>query len=399
MKTASLATALPSSASDCLTVARQAGLRHVSDEAPGISRETIRGKFAYRDAEGRRVTDEAVLQRIRALAIPPAWTDVWICPRANGHIQATGRDARGRKQYRYHVRWRAVRDAAKYDRMVAFGEALPALRAQLDTDLARRGFPREKVLAIIVRLLQDTMIRIGNESYARENRSFGLTTLRRRHVRVAGSAVEFRFRGKSGVAHAIRLSDRRLARIIGRMRELPGQELFQYQDEEGTLHSVDSADVNDYLRQLCGEHFTAKDFRTWYGTVLAAQALQRCGLAENLTQAKKEVTQAIESVAARLGNTPAICRKCYVHPAVINAYLEGQLCALLEAATAAPDQAAPGLTSCEAAVLAFLKQHGAPSSASAVRKTAASATSTPFSKTARKSTKKTTKKRPAPRTA
>ncbi len=361
MKTASLATAPSSSASDCLAVARQAGLRHVSDEGPGISRETIRGKFAYRDAEGQRVTDEAILQRIRALSIPPAWTDVWICPRVNGHIQATGRDARGRKQYRYHVRWRVVRDAAKYDRMVAFGEALPALRTQLEADLARRGFPRDKVLAIIVRLLQETMIRIGNESYARENCSFGLTTLRRRHVRVAGSAVEFRFRGKSGVAHAIRLSDRRLARIIGRMRELPGQELFQYQDEEGTLHSVDSADVNDYLRQLCGEDFTAKDFRTWYGTVLAAQVLQACGPAENQAQAKKEVTQAIESVAARLGNTPAICRKCYVHPALVEAYLNGQLDALWAPVSILRSRKAlHGLTEIEAAVLAFLKQQTIP---------------------------------------
>jgi DNA topoisomerase I len=318
--------ALPDSPdTDAPTVARQVGLRYVSDAMPGITRRPARNGFRYVDATGKPVHDEPTLARIRALAIPPAWTDVWICAAANGHLQATGRDAKRRKQYRYHSRWRSVRDEAKYERMLNFGKALPAIRSEVDAALRLPGLPREKVLATIVYLLQATMMRIGNEEYARHNKSFGLTTLRDRHVRIDGGAVEFRFRGKSGVRHAIRVDDPRLARIIRRTRDLPGQELFQYVDDDGEQRTVDSADVNDYLRALTGEDYTAKDFRTWSGTVLAAFALQEFEKFDSETQAKKNVVRAIESVAERLGNTPAICRKCYVHPAVIESYLDGTM--------------------------------------------------------------------------
>ena len=261
--------------------------------------------------------DRAALERIRKLAIPPAWRDVWICPREDGHLQATGRDARGRKQYRYHARWREVRDETKYGRMLAFANALPRIRRRVRQDLARPGLPREKVLASVVRLLETTRMRVGNEEYARENESYGLTTLRTRQVRVNGSKMEFRFRGKSGVWHVFGLSDRTLASIVRRMRDLPGYELFQYVDEEGNTRAVDAADVNAYLKEVAGEEFTSKDFRTWAGTVLAAEALHECG--------KNGLTKAIERVARQLGNTKAVCRKCYIHPAVIDAYVDGSL--------------------------------------------------------------------------
>ncbi len=309
----------PSAALD----ARAAGLRHVHDDRPGLRRVATKNGFRYVDAEGKPVRDPATLARIRSLAIPPAWRDVWICPSANGHLQATGRDARGRKQYRYHPRWRNVRDEVKYERMLAFGQALPLIRERADAALALPGLPREKVLATVVVLLQATMMRIGNEEYARDNRSYGLTTLRNRHVRIDGSKVRFKFRGKSGVQHDVTVCDRRLARIIARTRDLPGQDLFQYLDDEGNLHSIGSADVNDYLREITGQEYTAKDFRTWHGSVLAAQALLACGPAGCATDAKKNVVRAVEAVARRLGNTPAVCRKCYVHPAVIDAYLAG----------------------------------------------------------------------------
>jgi DNA topoisomerase-1 len=304
-------------------VARSAGLRYVSDEQPGVKRLGEPGAFRYASPNGDPVDDEETLARIKSLAIPPAWQDVWICARANGHLQATGRDARGRKQYRYHPRWRAVRDEVKYERMLSFGKALPAIRREVDRALRLPGLPREKVLATVVYLLQVTMMRIGNEEYARTNKSFGLTTLRNRHVRVDGSAVEFRFRGKSGVYHDVKVADKRLARIIARMRDLPGQELFQYVDDDGATHAVDSADVNDYLRAITGDDYTAKDFRTWSGTVLAALALQEFEKFDSETQAKKNIVRAIETVAERLGNTPSVCRKCYVHPAVLEAYLDG----------------------------------------------------------------------------
>lgn len=333
--------------------AKAAGLRYVNDTKPGIRRDG--GKFF--DASGAPVTDESTLARIKALVIPPAWTDVWICPQANGHLQATGRDAKGRKQYRYHAKWRTVRDDVKYERMLNFGKALPAIRAEVDRALKLPGLPRDKVLATIVYLLEATMMRIGNEEYARTNKSFGLTTLRGRHVKVEGSDIAFHFRGKSGVFHDIELHDRRLAKIIARTRELPGQELFQYLDADGERHSIDSSDVNDYLRQITGEEYTAKDFRTWSGTVLAALALQEFEKFDSETQAKKNIVRAIESVASRLGNTPTICRKCYVHPAVLEAYLDGSV---LEALRTTSEEALVkdlhALRPEEAAVLAMLQQ-------------------------------------------
>ncbi len=341
--------------------AKAAGLRYVTDSKPGIRREREGegegAAFRYFDAKGEPVEDEATLKRIKSLVIPPAWTDVWICPEANGHLQATGRDAKGRKQYRYHAKWRNVRDEVKYERMINFGKALPTIRAEVDRALKLPGLPREKVLATIVYLLEATMMRVGNEEYARTNKSFGITTLRNRHVKVDGSDVEFRFRGKSGVYHKIHVHDRRLARIIRSSRDLPGQELFQYVDEEGETHSIDSSDVNDYLRAITGEDYTAKDFRTWSGTVLAALALQEFEKFDSETQAKKNIVRAIESVAERLGNTPSVCRKCYVHPAVLDAYLEGSVLeALRERTEQELSEDLHALQPEEAAVLAMLQQ-------------------------------------------
>jgi DNA topoisomerase-1 len=297
--------------------AKAAGLRYVSDAPPGLTRRRARAGFRYHDAGGAVVRDRTVLARIKALAIPPAWEKVWICPREDGHLQATGRDARGRKQYRYHPRWREVRDETKYGRMLAFARALPRIRRRVRRDLALPGLPRDKVLAMVVRLLETTRMRVGNEEYARANDSFGLTTLRVRQVRLRGSTMQFRFRGKSGVWHEFALSDRVLASIVRRMRDLPGYELFQYVDEQGETRAVDSADVNAYLKSIAGEEFTSKEFRTWAGTVLAAQALRAAG--------EEGLSQAIERVARQLGNTKAVCRKCYIHPAVIDAYLDGTL--------------------------------------------------------------------------
>ncbi|HEX6350194.1 MAG TPA: DNA topoisomerase IB [Candidatus Dormibacteraeota bacterium] len=337
--------------------AREAGLRYVSDQAPGIRRRRRGDGFAYLDADGGAVSDSATLDRIRALAIPPAWTDVWICPLANGHIQATGRDARGRKQYRYHDRWRAVRDDDKYGRVIDFARALPRLRRRVARDLRRRGLPREKVLAAVVRLLETTLMRVGNEEYARSNRSFGLTTLRGRHARVRGSRVAFMFRGKGGKEHQVSIADRRLARIIKQCQDLPGQELFQYVEEDGTRRRIDSDDVNEYLRETTGEDFTAKDFRTWAGTVLAARALQELEQFDSEAQAKRNVLAAIESVARQLGNTRAISRKCYVHPAVVDAYMDGSMASTLKArAEATMQRSLHRLNPEEAAVLALLQQ-------------------------------------------
>ncbi|MBQ5950230.1 DNA topoisomerase IB [Massilia sp. ST3] len=337
--------------------ARAAGLRYVHDDKPGIRREPAGDGFRYLDAKGEPVDDETTLGRIKSLAIPPAWTEVWICPQANGHLQATGRDAKGRKQYRYHPKWRATRDEVKYERMLKFGQALPAIRAEVDRALGLPGLPREKVLATIIYLLEATMMRVGNEEYARTNKSFGLTTLRNRHVKVDGSEVEFRFRGKSGVYHKVKVQDRRLARIIARARDLPGQELFQYVDEQGETHSIDSSDVNDYLRTITGEDYTAKDFRTWSGTVLAALALQEFEKFDSEAQAKKNIVRAIESVAEKLGNTPSICRKCYVHPAVLDAYLEGTVLEVLRERTEQElTEDLHALQPEEAAVVAMLQQ-------------------------------------------
>lgn len=269
------------------------------------------------------MSDEETLRRIRSLAIPPAWKGVWICTSPNGHLQATGRDARGRKQSRYHPRWREARDETKYERMVQFAQALPIIRERLKRDLALPGLTREKVLATIVGLMEQTHIRVGNEEYARENGSYGLTTMRNKHVEVRGSKVIFSFQGKSKVHHTVSLEDRRLARVIKQCEDLPGYELFQYIDEEGDRRSIDSSDVNEYLREIAGQHFTAKDFRTWAGSVLACDLLRRMGAFESIAQAKKNIVTAIKTVAAKLGNTPVVCRKCYVHPAVIEAYLGG----------------------------------------------------------------------------
>jgi DNA topoisomerase-1 len=286
--------------------------------------------FDYLAQDGTPVRDAATLDRIKSLVIPPAWTDVWICTLANGHIQATGRDARGRKQYRYHPRWRTVRDQAKYGRMLAFGQALPIIRARIEGDLAHRGLSRRKVLAAVIKLLEATLIRVGNEEYARDNGSFGLTTLRGRHASIKGSTVKFRFRGKSGKVHEIGVQDRRLSRIVKSCQELPGQELFQYVDGQGRRRAVTSSDVNDYLREVTGHGFTAKDFRTWAGTVLAAWALQELKPVRTRAEAKKNILRAVERVAGRLGNTVAICRKCYVHPVVFDAYLDGTLVETLQ---------------------------------------------------------------------
>jgi DNA topoisomerase-1 len=310
---------------DPVASARAAGLRYVSDQAPGIRRKRVGKGFTYADSDGRTVRDAQTIRRIKALAIPPAWSDVWICPDPRGHLQATGRDARGRKQYRYHPRWREVRDAVKYDRMLAFAEALPKIREHTDRDLERADLPREKVLATIVRLLEETRIRIGNDEYRKENGSYGLTTLRNRHVNVMGAEVRFTFRGKSGKQHHVELHDRRMARIIKRFLEIPGQELFKYVDGDGEVKAIDSADVNEYLRQITGEDFSAKDFRTWSGTILAARFLREAAEAVNTGGAKKHIVRAVARVAEELGNTPAVAKQGYIHPAVIAAYLSGGL--------------------------------------------------------------------------
>jgi DNA topoisomerase I len=321
---------IPEVIKDPIESAKLAKLRYVSDEMPGIRRRRAGKGFSYLGADGKLVRDEATLARIKKLAIPPAWRDVWICPYENGHIQAIGFDERGRKQYRYHERWRAVRDETKYARMMAFGAALPRIRARVDEDLKKPGLPREKVLAAIVRLMEKTAIRVGNEEYARTNKSYGLTTMKNRHAQIEGAHLVFKFKGKSGVRHTVDLDDRRLARIVAKTQELPGQDLFQWVDNESNPHTISSGDVNEYLREAGGEEFTAKDFRTWTGTVLAALALRELEAFDSQTQAKKNVVAAIENVARRLGNTPSVCRKCYVHPAVLDSYLDGTLREVLE---------------------------------------------------------------------
>ena len=310
---------------DAREAAQEAGLIYVSDSEPGIRRRRAGSSFAYYTARGERVSEAKTLQRIRSLAVPPAYTDVWICTKSNGHLQATGRDARNRKQYRYHPRWTESRGDTKYEQLTVFAAALPALRSRIRSDMDRRGLPREKVLATIVYLLESTLIRVGNEGYAQENRSYGLTTLRNRHVTINGGDLRFRFKGKSGKHWNLQIRDRRVARIIRSCQELPGQLLFEYLDGSGAPQPIDSSDVNDYLREASGQHITAKDFRTWHGTVLAAMALGEFERFDSQAMAKKNVRAAIERVAARLGNTTTVCRKCYVHPEVLNAYLDGEL--------------------------------------------------------------------------
>jgi DNA topoisomerase-1 len=342
---------------DARAAAGPSGLRYATDARPGLTRHRAGRGFSYRDVDGRTIRDRAIRARIEALAIPPAWTDVWICPWPNGHLQATGRDARGRKQYRYHSRWGVRRGLDKFERMIAFAEALPAIRRRCDRDLARRGLPREKVLAAVVRLLESTLIRVGNEEYARLNRSFGLTTLRDRHARVAGSKVRFRFRGKSGAMHDVGLRDRRLAAIVRRCQELPGQELFQYIDEDGEIHDVASDDVNGYLRDITGGGFTAKDFRTWAGTVLAYRALRGLQPEDHSPAARRNVVQAIRMTAERLGNSPSVARGSYVHPAVLEAYLDGRLRGALVAAAETQDEPPVGADRDEErAVVRLLRQ-------------------------------------------
>ncbi|KDD70708.1 DNA topoisomerase [Pseudomonas mandelii PD30] len=302
-------------------------LHYVDDTQPGITRKKLRDTFCYFDPAGQRITDQDEIKRINALAVPPAYTDVWICADPRGHLQATGRDARGRKQYRYHPRWREVRDADKYSRLRDFGLALPKLRKQLEALLAAPGFSRDKVMATVITLLDATLIRVGNTQYARDNRSYGLTTLRNRHVEVNGNAIQFQFRGKSGVEHQITVKDRRLARIIKRCLEIPGQNLFQYLDENGERHTVSSSDVNAYLQTLTGADFTAKDYRTWAGSALALAVLRELQW-EPESDAKRHVVEMVKNVAKQLGNTPAVCRKCYIHPAVLDGFLLGALAEL-----------------------------------------------------------------------
>ena len=320
-----------------------------------LHRQTPRRCDSVR-VDGSRLSEPDVLRRIKALAVPPAWTDVWICPFAEGHIQATGRDAKGRKQYRYHARFREVRESTKYERVIGFADSLPSIREKVEEHMALRGLPREKVLATVVHLLETTLIRVGNDDYAKENNSYGLTTLKNRHVAVEGNEVHFRFTGKSGKQWSLRVKDRRIAKIIRACQELPGQELLQYVDEEGNCQDVTSTDVNDYLKEITGTDITAKDFRTWAGTVLAAMALNELESFDSAAQAKRNLRSAIEKVSARLGNTPTICRKCYVHPEVLNSYMDGNL--VLELKSKAESELRGPIGSLkpeEAAVLALLR--------------------------------------------
>ena len=329
----------------------------MSDESPGIMRRRKGASFVYYNKEGKRIRNPLELKRIRSLAIPPAWEKVWICPPANGHLQATGIDAKGRKQYRYHPTWRTVRDEAKFERLLSFAEVLPKIRAKVDEDMRRPDLSRKKVLATIVRLLEVSLIRIGNEEYAKENKSFGLTTMRNRHVEVEGATIKFQFRGKSGKKHNVEVSDRRVARIIQKCQDLPGQQLFQYEDQAGEVAAIGSEDVNDYLQRITGQPFTAKDFRTWAGTILAAIALGKMEEVDSQTLAKKNIVTAIEAVAGLLGNTVAICRKCYIHPAVPTSYLEGTLARTLRVkADAQIAEHLHELKPEEAAVITLLRQ-------------------------------------------
>lgn len=344
------------SLSDSRASAQAAGLRYVTDSMPGIRRKRSGKGFRYFMPDGEQIRDAREIARINHIGIPPAWIDVWICASPRGHIQATGRDAKGRKQYRYHERWAEVRAEVKYGRMIAFGEALPSIRERVAQDLAREGLPREKALATVVALLDDTLARVGNEEYARENDSFGLTTLRQEHVEVEGSHVAFEFRGKSGKEHHLEVRNRKLAAIVRRYLDLPGYELFQYLDEGGQRHVIQSDDVNDYLRDITGEEFTAKDFRTWGGTTQTLRSLRELGGFESETQAKQNVHEAIKVAARRLGNTPAICRKSYVNPRIIEAYMEGALLSAL--ATLATESISPDLNKLrteEIETLVFLK--------------------------------------------
>jgi DNA topoisomerase-1 len=338
------------SAVDPLAAAQAVGLRYTLDDIPGIRRQRRGRGWQYLNPDGSPIYDAIEIARIKAIVIPPAWTDVWINPSPRGHLQATGRDTRGRKQYRYHLKWRAFRDETKFSRLVIFGQALPSLREQVTHDLGLPGLPRNKALAAVVRLLDESLIRVGNEEYARQNGSYGLTTLRDEHVTISGATMHFTFRGKSGTQQQIDVRDRRLARIVSRMQDLPGQHLFQYLDDQGETQSIGSQDVNDYLRQITGEEFTAKEFRTWAGTVLAARALRAFGPAETQTERHAHLVAAVDAVAKRLGNTRAVCRASYIHPAIIAGYEDGSLCDFTA------KSAFPGLDADEAWTLAYLSR-------------------------------------------
>jgi DNA topoisomerase-1 len=345
-------------ADEHVEAAAAAGLRYVTDTAPGIRRRRRGRGFAYTRPDGAPLRDPAELERIRKLVIPPRWTDVWICASSSGHLQVTARDARGRKQYRYHSRYRAIRDDTKFSRLVDFSEVLPRIRQRVETDVSAPTLSREKVLATVVWLLEKTLIRVGSDEYARDNGSFGLTTLRRRHVEVSGAKLRFEFRGKSGIPHTVAVTDRRIARIIQRCQELPGQELFQYLDDEGRRQSVDAGDINQYLREIAGRQITAKDFRTWAGTMLAASALRDIGLGATEKESNANIVRAMDQVAKRLGNTRAVCRKYYVHPTVIEAYLDGFVLAPAAADEhRVPRDSArpPGLRRDEVAVMELLR--------------------------------------------
>lgn len=339
-------------------MAKGARLQYVDQtQVAGISREKHGAGFRYRTARGKLVHSARTLNRIKGLVIPPAWTDVWICPKPNGHLQATGLDQRGRRQYLYHARWREVRDATKFEKMLDFAQALPALRRRVNADLRRRGLPREKVLAVVVKLLEVTHIRIGNDEYATSNKSYGLTTLRDRHAAVKGANVCFDFIGKSGIRHEIDVHSSRLATIIKQCQDLPGQKLFEYHAADGAIHGISSSDVNDYLRQITGDDFTAKDFRTWGGTLLALQALQSCDAASSASGRKRNVVQAIHTVAKQLGNTVAVCRKCYIHPAIIDAYLNEQPISPSTGRDGVAHITRVRLSDCERAVVKLLRTH------------------------------------------
>ncbi len=346
----------PATRPDPAASAREAGLRYTADTVPGI-RRIRRGKTVrYLGPDNRVVRSAEHLARIRSLVIPPAWTDVWIALDPRGHLQATGRDARGRKQYRYHPRWREVRDDTKYHRMIAFARALRTIRRRTGADLRRQGLSREKVLAAVVQLLEKTLIRVGNDEYARQNQSFGLTTLRDGHVVINGGRVRFAFRGKSGVEHEIDLADRRLAKIVKACRDIPGYDLFQYYDARGKRQAIESSDVNEYLQAVTGRDFTSKDFRTWAGTVLAAKLLRDFERFDSEAQAKRNIVEAVESVAKRLGNTKAVCRKCYIHPAVFDAYLDGSMLDTVAQRARRAARAIDDLSEAEAAVLGLLER-------------------------------------------
>lgn len=332
-------------------------LRYVNDTQPGYSRKRYGAKFRYIDIDGKPLKDPAQIARIKSLAIPPAWEEVWICKYAHGHLQATGRDSKGRKQYRYHKQWREVRDEIKYEHLADFGMHLPIIRQVVDTELAKPGISRNKVLATIVYLLENTMIRIGNDAYVKQNNSFGLTTLHNRHVKVNGSDIEFHFKGKSGIEHKIRLKDSRLARIIKRIKDLPGQELFQYIDSDGSRHAVGSSEVNEYLKEITGKDYTAKDFRTWAGTLHTTLVLRSLPFT-TVSEAKRNISQAIEAAARKLGNTPTICRKCYVHPLIIDSYMAGQMKNLTEDQN--PDESEKTLALVEQYLLEMLQGKAGP---------------------------------------